>query len=174
MTWISIKDELPPNDGSLIYEYDGIYTPLLNHASTTLRHIHHDIRALGYARATHWAYKDTVEDTEGNVTEPGSEVQEEEVEGHTAENERDEEYEPVSPWFRDYEKRRKESETKPEAWTSENGKWTVEFSGENKGSLVDNKSGKIYLWEYENGGIEVIGTKIPKYIDRKIKELSHV
>ena len=157
MGWVSIHDELPPNNGSYIYEYDGVYPIRLNYSSVTLSHIHEDISLLGYPRVTHWAYKSTVEDSEGNVIEPGGEVGDKKVEKDTAENVKDTE----------------RTKSKADSWTSDNGKWTVEKSGELKGSLIDNKTGKIYLWNYQGNEVEVIGTKIPKYIDKKIREITH-
>lgn len=156
MTWISIKDQLPPEDGSLIYEYDCIYCPFVNYSNITLQHIQYDINNFGYSRVKYWAYKSTVEDTEGNVIEPEEEPKLE-ADKATAENVKDDERAKYKAL---------------DSWTSQNGKWTIEWSGKSKGSLVDNKTGKVYIWKYENEAVEAVGTKVPKYVENKIRELS--
>ncbi len=177
--WISIYDQLPPNDDTLVYEYDGIYEPRKNYGSITFQHIQDDKINLGYSRVRYWAYGDmdmpeepvetteeeTKETSDNSVSEEGdtsldkwfSNILGNREENSTEEDTEESEY--VSPWFQTKKK-----------WTSQNGKWTIQWTGDRKGNLIDNKTSKIYLWSYEDGEVSVIGTKIPKYIEKVIKE----
>lgn len=148
MGWISIKDQLPPNDKTKIFPWDKVYgfSDFAEYAFVVCQHIHHDIRDLGESRVTHWAYAD---DPDLSLLLGSPE-----------------------PPKKDKGKSEKTAQTQnvSNEWTSSNGKWTVKQTGKTEGVLIDNNSGKHYLWSLKDEQIKAVGVKLPKYIEKKIWE----
>ena len=148
MGWISIKDQLPPNDDSKIITWDKVYSfsDFSDKAFVVLQHIHSDISNFGESRVTHWAYSD---DSDLSLL-----------------------FENISKSKGDkgHAPKTSEKDTQRGEWTSENGKWTVKKTGNTEGVLIDNNSGKHYLWSLKNEKIKTVGVKLPKYIEKKIWE----
>jgi hypothetical protein len=146
MGWISIKDQLPPNDDTKIFAWDRVYgiSDFSEKSFVTLQHINCDIRDFGESRVSHWAYAN---DSDLSILFDGDK-------GEDKVN----------------TKKSSERQTQRGEWTSNNGKWTVKKTGNTEGVLIDNNSGKHYLWSLKDEKIKVIGIKLPKYIEKKIWE----
>jgi len=152
MGWISIEDKLPPMDTTQVFTWETIYgcSNIPVAAGVVAQHIHTDLRDYGESRVSHWAYANDPDLSLifGQFSNP----------------------EPKSKGDKGKNQKTSQEQNVSNEWTSANGKWTVKQTGKTEGVLIDNNSGKHYLWSLRDEQIKSVGVKLPKYIEKKIWE----